>query len=123
MSAMEIGQRLVELCQQGKNMDAINELYADDVVSVEATAPPEGGDREMQGIDAIRGKNEWWIENHEIHDASVSGPYPNGEDRFCAIFNFDVTNKPMDMRMQMNEVALFTIRDGKIAREEFFYAM
>lgn len=123
MSAMEIGQRLVDLCQQGQNLDAINELYADDVVSLEATAPPEGGDREMQGVDAVRGKNEWWVENHEIHSASVSGPYPNGDDRFCAIFEFDVTSKPMDMRMKMKEVGLYTVKDGKITREEFFYAM
>jgi ketosteroid isomerase-like protein len=121
---MEIGQKLVELCREGRNIDAINELYADDVVSIEATAPPAGGEREMRGIEAVRGKNQWWQENHEVHDASVAGPFPHGDDRFAVHFNFDVTSQPMGgQRFQMEEVALYTIENGKIAKEEFFYAM
>ena len=123
MSALDIGQRLVELCQQGQNINAINELYADGIVSIEATDPPDGSPREMSGIEAVRGKSEWWEANHEIHSASVEGPFPNGDDRFCVLFDFDVTNKPMDMRMQMKEVGLYTVDGGKIVREEFFYTM
>jgi ketosteroid isomerase-like protein len=29
--------------------------------------------------------------------------------------------KPSGQRMQMNEMGLFTVKDGKIVREEFFY--
>ncbi len=122
MSASEIGQRLVDFCREGRNLDAINELYADDVVSVEATDPPEG-EREAHGIDAVRGKNQWWVDNHEMHSASIKGPFPHGEDRFCVLFNFDITHKPSGQRMQMEEVGLFTVADGKVPREEFFYSM
>lgn len=121
MSALEIGQRLVALCKEGRNLDAIDELYADDVVSVEATTPPEG-ERVSTGIDAVRGKSQWWVENHEIHSASVGGPFPHGDDRFCVLFNFDITHKPSGQRTQMEEVGLYTIVDGKISREEFFYS-
>lgn len=123
MTAKEIGGRLVELVQQGKNMDAIAELYAEDVVSVEAMAPPEGGDRTAEGIDAVRGKNQWWAENHEVHDASTTGPFPHGDDRFAVHYRFDVTHKPSGNRFSMEEVGLYTIDDGKISKEEFFYAM
>ncbi len=122
MSASEIGRRLVDFCREGRNLDAINELYADDVVSVEATDPPEG-EREAHGIDAVRGKNQWWVDNHEMHSASIKGPFPHGEDRFCVLFNFDITHKPSGQRMQMEEVGLFTVADGKVSREEFFYSM
>ena len=122
MNAMEIGERLVSLCREGRNMDAIDELYADDVVSVEAAAPP-GTDRTSTGIEAVKGKNQWWIENHEIHAASVRGPFPHGDDRFCAVFEFDVTSKPEGKRLKMEEVAHFTVSDGKVIREEFFYTM
>lgn len=122
MSALEIGQRLVDLCRERRHLDAINELYADGVVSIEAAAPPEG-EREATGIDAVRGKNQWWVENHEVHDASVGGPFPHGDDRFCVHFKFEVTNKPSGERINMEEVGLYTIADGKITREEFFYTM
>ena len=37
-------------------------------------------------------------------------------------FTYDITNKPSGNRMTMDEVGLFTVKNGKIAREEFFYA-
>ena len=122
MSAREIGQQLVELCRQGKNIECINTLYADDVESVEAAKPP-AGERITKGIEAVRGKNEWWAENHEIHRADVFGPYPHGQDRFAVRFDYDVTAKPTGQRHEMDEVGVFTVENGKIIKEEFFYAM
>ena len=121
MNTMEIGRKLVALCGQGKNAEALDTLFADDVVSVEAVAMP-GMQQEAKGLAAVRGKGEWWVANHEIHSASVTGPWPHG-DRFVAGFQYDVTNKPSGRRMKMDEVGLYTVRDGKIVREEFFYDM
>ena len=55
-----------------------------------------------------------------VHSAEVTGPFPN-ENRFAVRFLYDVTDKPSGKRMKMDEVGLFTIEDGKITREEFFY--
>ena len=46
--------------------------------------------KRVQGLDAVRGKNEWWEKNHELHDATVEGPWPH-DDRFIVRFKFDVT--------------------------------
>ncbi len=119
MTTIEIAKRLVELCKQGKNMEALNTLFAQDAVSVEAMAMP-GFQQEAKGLAAIKAKGEWWLANHEVHSAAVTGPWPHG-DRFIVGFSYDVTNKPSGKRMQMDEVGLFTIRNGKIVREEFFY--
>ena len=72
-STMEIGQKLVAFCKAGKNMDAVNSLYAQDVESSEVHSMPESP-HTMKGIDAIRRKNQWWIENHEIHGGDGAGP-------------------------------------------------
>ncbi|MFI5445597.1 SnoaL-like domain-containing protein [Polaromonas sp. UC242_47] len=119
MTTMEIAKKLVELCKQGKNAEALDTLFADEVVSVEAVAMP-GAQQEVKGLAAVRAKGEWWVNNHEVHSASVTGPWPHG-DRFIVGFEFDVTNKPSGKRMQMAEAALYTVRNGKIIREEFFY--
>ena len=115
----DVANKYVSLCRAGKNEEALKSLFADDAVSVEAMAMPEMP-QEARGLAAIKAKGEWWSNNHEIHSASVWGPWPNG-DRFIVGFRFDVTNKPSGKRMQMEEAALFTLRDGKIVREEFFY--
>jgi hypothetical protein len=120
MNTMDIANKLVELCRQGKNDDALTTLFSADVVSVEAFAPP-GGEQEAKGLQALRRKGDWWRNNHEIHSASVSGPWPHG-DRFVVGFQYDVTNKPSGRRMKLDEVGLYTIENGKIIREEFFYA-
>ena len=119
MNTMEIARQLVALCRQGKNEEALQTLYSPDVVSVEAVAMPDG-QQEARGLAAVKAKGEGWFANHEIHSAAVTGPWPHG-DRFVVGFQFDVTNKPSGKRMTMDEVGLYTVRNGKIVREEFFY--
>jgi ketosteroid isomerase-like protein len=76
---------------------------------------------QVEGIDAIRGKNKWWAENMIVHSADVSGPFV-ADDEFAVVFNFDTTFKPTGQRSSMKEMARYTVADGKIVREEFFYA-
>ena len=123
-STFEIGQKLVELCRAGKNLEAVTALYAPNVVSIETHSMPNMPAR-MEGIDAIRGKNQWWLDNHEVHGCEVRGPWPHG-DRFIVTMKMDVTSKigpSAGQRMQFEEAALYTVKDGKIAQEEFFYHM
>jgi hypothetical protein len=120
MTTSEIGQKYVGLCKQGKFEACLQELFSEDAVSVEAWAPP-GVERIASGLPAIRAKGEAWARDHEIHAFEVSGPFPL-DQRFAVHFRFDVTNKPSKRRISMEEVGLFTIENGKIVREEFFYA-
>jgi len=118
VNTLDIANRLVELCRQGKGQEAMA-LYADDAVSVEPFAPP-GMDREAKGLAAIHAKGEWWYANHDIHSLGVNGPWPSG-DRFIVGFSIDVTHKPSGQRMTFDEAGLYTVANGKIVREEFFY--
>lgn len=124
MNAKEISERLVSLCREGKNLEAINTLMSSKVVSVEAMGDPSMP-AVMSGIKAVRGKNQWWIQNHTVHSSTIKGPFPNG-DRFAVIFDFVVTplaGPGAGKKMRMEEVALYTVARGKIVREEFFYDM
>ena len=121
MTTMDIGKQLVEHCRAGKFDDAMQALYGKDIVSVEAGGPP-GASREVRGLEAVAQKGATWYADHEIHSVKVEGPWPNG-DRFLVRFQFDLTNKPSQRRMQLDEMALYEVKDGKIVREEFFYTM
>ena len=121
MTALEIGKELVALCRQGKNMEAIGKFYSPTIESVEAFANLQIG-QVQKGIDAIKGKNQWWVDNHQIHGAEANGPFPNG-DQFIVHFTYDVTPKQTGKRMTMSEMGLFTVHNGKITKEVFFYTM
>ncbi len=116
-----VANELLELCRAGKNLEAIEKLYADDIVSVEAAGGAESP-RESSGKEKIRGKNQWWLDNHEIHSASANGPYV-GDGQFAAQYTFDVTFKESGQRFTLEEMALYDVEDGKVVREQFFYNM
>lgn len=123
MSAHEIGQKLVSLCKEGKGMEAIETLYGDGIVSIEAQ-DMEGMPARMEGIEAVKGKSQWWYDNHEVHAMTVTGPFcGHRQDQFVVEFEIDVTNKPSGQRMQMREVGIYTVADGKVAQEEFLFLM
>ena len=71
----------------------------------------------------MREKGTWWNENHTVHCAETYGPYPHGDDKFAVRFVYDVTQKVTNRRFTMDEIAVFTVANGKVVREEFFYAM
>jgi len=119
MTIQDIANDLVALCKAGDFAAAGEKYWADDVVSVEAGGPP-GMDPVSRGIEAARGKGEWWANAHETHAVEVAGPYVNG-DQFIVGFKMDVTFKETGERTKMDETALYTIKDGKIAEERFFY--
>ena len=116
-----VAGKLAECCNSGSEAEALETLYAQDCVSVEALAMGDAG-REAQGLDAIKGKHDWWYGAHDVHQVSAEGPFLFGDDQFSLVFDMDVTNKESGERMQAKEVGVYTVKDGKIVREEFFYS-
>ncbi len=121
MTTLQIGKELVALCKQGKNLEAIDRLYSPDIESIEVMGM-SGMEQTQKGVAKIKGKNQWWMDNHEIHGGVVEGPYPHG-DRFIVRFKYDITPKHTGKRMTMDEMGLFTVQNEKIVKEEFFYTM
>ena len=115
-----VAQELVDLCRAGRNGDAIEKFYSEKIVSIEPVGN-EAMPAEMKGIDAVRGKHHWWTENMEVHSADIAGPFV-ADDGFAVYYKYDTTFKPTGQRSTMKEMAKYTVADGKIVMEEFFYA-
>ena len=122
MTIQKTADDITAMLRAGRFGEAGAKYWADDVVSIEAGSPPGGPDPKSVGKAAVAAKGEWWSANHEVHGATVEGPLVNG-DQFVLRIKMDVTPKASGQRMTMDEVALYTIRNGKIAEERFFYAM
>lgn len=121
MTLDEIANELVAGCREGRERANLDRLYAENAVSVEAADMGTG--QTTEGLAGIHGKHDWWEGAHEIHGVTAEGPFTHAPDRFGVIFGMDVTNKESGQRIQMRELGVYTVADGKITREEFFYTM
>lgn len=121
MSVQDVAVKLVEMCRKGQFHEAITALYSADIASVEPMAMG-GMPAETQGIQGVLGKGKWWVDNHEIHSMVTDGPFIHG-DKFAVMFTMDVTNKPTGKRHKGTEIGVYTVSNGKVVREEFFYGV
>lgn len=122
--ALSVGRRLVELCQKGQFHEAMQELYADDARHVEPYPMGEQMPQETTGKPALLQGSQYWMEANEMHGGEVKGPFPHGDDRFAMWCSLDVTPKAGPMagkRHVMQEICLYTVRNGKIVLAEFFW--
>ena len=120
MNLMEIANELVAGCRENRELENLDKLYAPDAVSVEEK--DLGNGRETVGVEGIKGKHAWFASAFEILGGEVGGPYPHGDDRFAVTFKMNAKNLETGELSDMEEVAVYHVADGKIVREEFFYA-
>ena len=125
-AALAVGKRLVDLCDPNncKFRDAIVELYADDAKHIEACAMGPDMPQVTDGKETILKMSDWWENAHEVHGHEIKGPFPHDNGRFATWMSLDVTAKEGPMagqRMQMEEVCLYTVKDGKISQVEFYW--
>src|SRR5262245_44984619 len=118
-----IAEGLVELCGKVQFRNAIDHYYSPHIVSVEAVELPGLG-KEQRGIQAIRDKDTWFAENNEVHSCTLHGPFLGAgryANQFAVHFLLDHTPKSTGKRVTLVEMGLYTVSDGKIVREEFYY--
>ena len=117
----KIAKQLVENCRTENELQGLEQLYAPNAISSESLAMEGQDSHEVTGVDAIKAKHEWWNSSFEVHSASVDGPFLHGDSQFSVIFELDATEKASGSRMPFKEVALYTVENGKISKEQFFY--
>ncbi|MGI8432937.1 MAG: SnoaL-like domain-containing protein [Chthoniobacterales bacterium] len=117
MDTKQVGEKVVELVRKQAWHEAIDTLYGDEVVSVEAQGR-EGESPEKRGIDAVRAKADWWVASMEVYEFKATGPFV-AHDRFVVLYDVDFSEKGKPDRIQMSEAGVYTVKEGKIVREEF----
>jgi SnoaL-like domain len=117
MSTEEVAKKVVELVRKQAWYEALDTLYDDDIVSVEAFGM-SGGSPETRGKEGVRGKIDWWVNATEVHSFDANGPFV-AHDRFVVQYDADVTDKDSKQRRKLSEVGVYTVKSGKIVREEF----
>jgi ketosteroid isomerase-like protein len=118
MTTKEVADRLVGLCRKGDFESAQSELFADDVVSIEPYSTPDF-EKETKGKKAIKEKGDKWnamvaaVHAMEVSDALVAA------NSFAVTMHMHVTMKEKG-EMDMTELCVYKVKEGKIVSEEFF---
>ena len=116
MTTAEIANSLVALCRAGKFTEPYDALFAADARSVEGTGEVAAG------MDAIRAKAASFDGRFTVNDITVSNPYL-ATDSFAVHFKADMTDRQEGKQIKMEEIGVYTVRDGKIVEEKFLFGM
>jgi hypothetical protein len=118
MTTQEVANRFYELAQTGQWSAIQDELFADNAKSIEPAHSQ--GLQTVEGLEAIRQKGASFGQMVEaMHGGYCSAPVVAGK-HFSVAMGMDVTMKGMG-RSQMDEIAVYEVKDGKIVSEQFIY--
>lgn len=118
LTTQQVAARFHELAQQEKWFELQDELFADNVKSIDPDNSPYFDYAE--GKADVRKKGEDFVGGVEAaHRRYTSAPLVTG-NHFVVVREVDITVKPHG-RIQINELMLYEVKDGQIVLEQFFY--
>jgi hypothetical protein len=118
MTTQEVAARFNELAQQEKWFEIQDELFSDNVKSVDPENSPYFGYAE--GKPLVRKKGMDWVEKVEqVHETYTTQPVIGG-NHFAVGRGFEITTKDFG-RIKIEEIMLYEVKDGQIVLEQFFY--
>jgi hypothetical protein len=118
MTTQEVATRFNELAQQEKWFEIQEAFFTDDVKSIDPPGSPYMGYAE--GREQVRKKGQDFVNRiTALHSARTTEPIVGG-NYFAVGREIDITLQDMG-RIQLNQVMLYEVQDGKIISEQFFY--
>jgi hypothetical protein len=118
LTTQEVASRFNELAQQEKWFEIQEELFADNVRSVEPSTSKFL--QNAEGKAAVRRKGEAFVKRIEaFHTGSTTTPIV-AANHFVVRRQKDMTVQGIG-RIQVDQLMLYEVKDGKIVMEQFFY--
>ena len=120
MSVRTVAAKFQELVSQGKHFEFMRTMYSPDMVSV------EGDGRATVGKEQVIHKSEVFQGANQFHSQDLRGPFFLGDasadsGRFGVYIALEFSPNSGGDRRRHEEVGLYTVQDGVVTREEFFY--
>jgi hypothetical protein len=119
-SITDIARDFTCMLRQGEFVAARERYWAADVRSIEPHDLPGGIAAEVSGFEAARAKTVRWFVSRRVRDVSIDGPFVTG-DQFALFLDMMIAGQPNGVPEPFTEIAVFTVRDGRISEERFFY--
>ena len=114
----EVAARFSELAREEKWFEIQDELFAENVKSIDPPHSPYFGYAE--GKTAVRKKGEDFVKRiRAVHRVYTSEPLVSGA-HFAVGRETDITTEGFG-RIQLDQIMLYEVKDGLIVSELFFY--
>ena len=116
----DVARDFTALLRQGQFEAAGGKYWADDVTSTEPVDLPSGIAAVVSGIEAMHAKSKSWFGVSRIEDICIDGPFVTG-NQFALFLDMTIVNRVSGEGRSFDEIALYTVCDGKITEERYFY--
>ncbi|MCE7064526.1 SnoaL-like domain-containing protein [Dyadobacter sp. CY326] len=118
LTTQEVAARFHELAQEEQWSAIQDEFFADNVKSIEPENSPYFSNAEGKAL--VRQKGDDFLQKIKaIHRLYTSEPIVTG-NHFAVAREIDVTVLGSG-RIQINQIMLYKVQNGKIVSEQFFY--
>ncbi len=114
----EVVARFEELARQEKWFEIQDELFADNVRSIDPSNSPYF--KYAEGKAAVRKKGKDWVEKIEEDHGVHTTQAVTGGNHFSVGRNMDFTVRGLG-RIKIEEIMLYEVKDGQIVSEQFYY--
>ena len=114
-SIEDIARDFTAMLRAGQFEAAGNLYWAADVTSLEPA-----GRASVFGIDAARIKSKARFGAAKIDEIAIDGPFVTG-DQFALFLDLVIVDPASGGRQPFTEIALYTVREGRIAEERHFF--
>lgn len=115
MTTESVARELIQMLKSERNIEAIRMLYDDKIDTVEADPT-----RSRKGKQTVLKSMQDFADSHDFKYTKIEGPIISGGS-FALRLAFDAKNRSTGDSFSVDEIAVYTVLEGRIVREQFYY--
>jgi len=119
-SLAEIANDYITMMAASEFLAAAEKYWASDIVALEPDQIEKSDPAIAIGKPAALARLTSWLKANAISELLIDGPFITG-DQFALFIDMEITRLATGMRRPFSEIASYTVRDGQIVEERFFY--
>ncbi len=117
---IDIATDYAALIAASEILAAAQKYWADDISCIEPAKSGLLGPAIAVGKPAALARLTLWQKANAMSEVLIDGPFITG-DQFALFIDMEVTRRATGRCEPFSEIATYTVRDGQIVEERFFY--
>lgn len=120
LAMQDIARDYAAMMKAGETLAAAEKYWATDINCFEPTKSRLNAAAIAIGKPAALARLKRWLADNAMSDVLIDGPFITG-DQFALFIDLEITRRGAGTREPFSEIATYTVRNGLIVEERFFY--